>query len=138
MVESAHYTFKNLEFWAQGGQIHILDLEKASVGSQPPPEAYSTTTPREWIKRAIAVRDFAGDDVPSEARQARRLLEEAHETVKAALQQGDISNPRVLSDIIKMPKKTSLLIPGMKKRIKHKSPRQTLLEGVEVVSEFRL
>ena len=137
MAENRHYTYKRLEFWAQGGQIHIFDTEKAAVGSQPPPEAYSTTTPRELIKRAIAIRDYTGDDIPSEARQARQLLEEAHEVVKAALQQGDLSNPKVLSDILQMPRKTSLFIPGMKKRIKPKPPRQTLLEGVELVTEFR-
>lgn len=82
----------NVEFWADGGAVHLLDLKRAPEKGG---EAIKQVTPQELLRRARAVKESTSERWPGEVQQAQRLLSQATEVAQeAARQAAEISKRR--------------------------------------------
>lgn len=89
--------YKNLEFWAEGGKVYLLRVDRAEnldEDKKADEMAYAKVIkglePKEFLKRAILAGSFAlryWDEYKSEAKKVRDFLVDAQEVYKKALEQ---------------------------------------------------
>lgn len=85
--QGRHYYFQDMEYWAQGGMIHIYDHRDDTMESVSPPR---------FLARAIAM----GGEIPyeiysDERKDKERLCNEMQKCVAEAVVQGDPTDPEV-------------------------------------------
>lgn len=146
--ESKHYRYQDIEFWAKGGRIFMLDHREAEKGNADPLKAVKTMSPGDLIARAIAVRIEVGDEYPDRAAAARQLLERAVEIAKFAKRQGDPTDAKVLEFISNHKRRnrvsmtdSRMLLPtleGIGYKFEKGDPRNTLANGVQVAPDYSL
>ena len=138
--EGKPYKYEGLEFWADNGMITVAITKKAEDSKCSADEAFKRIPPMEFLKRAAAVKLYHMTDncPPSERVKADRFMENAEKAVKLALKQGDPTDPKVIEHVIMTPIKNRITVPGLPYNIRMKdNPRQTLLEGYNLVPDFK-
>ena len=111
---SRHYFFQNIEFWAERGLITMVDVDRAGDESCPLDKACKRISPGKFLKQGLAAyMSVPAERWPSDGWAARKMLEEVQIVVKAALAQGNPTDPKVQAEYAKNPKgPVSLFIPG--------------------------
>lgn len=102
------YQFRNFLFWAHYGKIALLDTEKVD-SSMPEQDSIVWLSPKEFLERAMAVRALITEKYSGEG---RRFIEDALACVKEAKEQGDISNPKILAEKMRILRPVKIFIPG--------------------------
>ncbi len=97
-----HYKWRKFEFWAQGGRVYYLDTELIDDDSVPLKERCRSLSPKEFLKRIIALYAVhSGASAASVRAEFTKLREDAEACAKEAKKQGDITDPVVQADLVK-------------------------------------
>lgn len=87
--------YRNLEFWAEGGYVYMIHIDRAERGEEKTDElgvsrVFKGLPPEDFMKRAIAAASFAyrfWNEYPSELKRVKQFLEDVREVYKTAKEQ---------------------------------------------------